>query len=375
VHALQSVNGSRYHLASYGWLKYEPRLAAPILVLAVVAVLAGRPRLRNWRTDTAGRFCAGAWAYLAFLCVSVGIWEFLFNGAILETSYYFSVFTTGVIIVLGAALFMTARRGRLSVAGMRLIALGSALGAALPSLLLVGGGVKALDAPRADWVIVVVIASAFGAALATRILPIRLSVLAALLAAPLIVFAVNLSSDASASTRSVFGGEGASYVQRADALRLTTGLIRFMQRNDLQRSTPAFWINTRDERMEIGMQAAYFWETTQIGIRMPRLGAAELRRLRELRPEVLVLFCKTRDCGTARPALARRGYRTRPLAEQLLRAGSHRLWVEALGIPEFAQTPRAKALEFYRTAQGMLTSNLSGAIAFATEFHNALGPD
>jgi len=371
VRQVQQQNPADVKFAGYGWLREEPRLLAPLFVVAAVGLLWPRRSRSRWAADAGLRFAGGAAASLALVCAIFAVWEFALTGAFLEQPYYFSMLSAQIVLALGGAVHLALRRIDHSWRTSSPVI----VAAALPALVIYewGAAGDALIAPRGLWALIAVLAAVLAATVVVRLSPLGGRAAAAVVVAAGLVLGTTYTAAASYSTSAVFAA-GGTFHEREQALSLATQLMRFVRGNGLQTGVqpPGFWFSARDDPVQIGLQSTYLWGWTQVGSAMPRLDTATLEHLS---PQYLVLLCAQEGCTEAKAALAAHGYRYRPLAAAVLRSGDHAVDVAAVELPRFRPIGGVdRYSRFYRFSGSPPVEPATGRIAATWSFANALPP-
>jgi hypothetical protein len=366
VRALQTINPADYKARGYSWLLSEPQLLLPGFAVVLVAVLlALRASTLRRRFDEAYRLATGAALATATLYILVIVWEFAFTGDFLETSYYFSIFNVGIALCLAAAFRLLDLDARMVV-----VVVAAAI---LPTLLVFV--TPALPTGRTGALVASVLIGAAVVAVALRArVPALASRSVTTALAALIGFTAIYAADAGTITASIF--VRGTYTDRRDVQDVAFQLMRFMKQHRIEAAPFQFWYAPREDAALNGIQSVYLWGDSWVGLDMPHVDSSMRRLLEARKPSALVLLCKQPRCHDAPAALARAGYRNRPLAAGILAAGRERVYVRALTLPKFAAAnrPRNKTLDFYRQAQSPLQPAVRGAVLATALFTNAV-PD
>lgn len=349
----QTIQLSRWQLPGYAWMLQEPQLLIPPFLLAVLAVLLSRTRLRDWRADPGLRFAAASALFLAYMLVFLSTWELAYGADFFEISYYFSMFLVPVALALPAALHLLLRRR-----GAVLRARGSAaavVAAAAPLLLIYSLQVGPVGREGFDFVAVLM-----GVVLAAAILPVRRHVAATVAAmSVLLVFTVGYAGASGSMTSSSFSTSRTDFTQRRTALTMAMQLISFMRTNGLQTEPPSqFWYDGYTYPALNGIQSTYLWGLTWIGRNMPVLGPSARHKLDNQKPPNVVLLCGKPGCSGGPAVLAHAGYRLVPKAATVIHSRGERFWVRAFEIPKFK--PLDPVTAWYTSGQAQLTTTVEG---------------
>jgi hypothetical protein len=345
VRAASDIHGADYKAAGFRWTLAQPQLLVPaFVVLAVAAAYAGRRLVGG--AGRPGRFALGAAVSLTTLYGLYIVWEFGFDGAMLEYWYYVCLLNVGVAFCIGAVLAFLGRRLRADGSRGGLFVAASAVSAALPVLLVYPLEIAPIGRD-ADLIVVALMAAVvllLASVRAMRGRPPRMALAALALVG--LGFTVNYAAAAGGGTSDVFGSRG-TYAQRRAVLSVALQLVDFMRSNGLQRGAPAFWYDpSRDPNLN-GIQSTYLWGDTWVGLNMPTIDRPMRALLEARRPHFIVLLCQTRSCRAGPAALRRAGYAPRPVAERLLSSGTERVWVRAFAIPKFKLPEQLSPAERY----------------------------
>ncbi len=338
LRAVQSIDPADYKASGYSWILREPQLLIPAFVSILVLVLAaGGARDSVRRRDPGWRLAVGAGLFTSLFLTLLVVWEVWFTGNFLETSYYFSLFNVGIVLSLGGVLYLL---GELPGRWTRSALVGVVVAAAvIPTLLTIV--FRAFPVGRQGWWVVVgLMVVTLGFVAGRRRLGRLLGRGPAVVAlAFLVVFTTTYAADAGSSTRSVF--QRNTYGASRDTLAVALQLIDFMRDSGLQERSFQFWYDSGDDPSLNGIQSVYLWGITWVGLDMPKVEPSMRKLLEARKPSALVLLCRERACQGAPAALTAAGYPNAPLAEDVLEAGSERVWVRAFDIPQFAAPTKA----------------------------------
>jgi hypothetical protein len=329
----QSIKLSSWKRPGYEWMLQEPQLLIPLFLLALVAVLLLRTRLRGWRTDPSLRLAAASGLFLAYMVLFLGIWEFWGGGDFLEISYYFSIFLVPVALALPASLYLLAREARTLFS--RRVTVIALVAAAAPLVILHRSGFG--PAGRSAFYLVAVMMGVGLAAVAVAgLVPRAAEVAVATLAVVLVLFATSYAGASGVLTRTAFRSSG-TFAERRAVLSDAMQLIDFMHSSGLQKDSPPpnFWYDGYKYPALNGIQSTYLWGITWIGRRMPLVDRSVRSLLEARKPPNLVLLCGTPACAGGPAALEQAGYRLRLRAQTVIASHGERYWVKAFRIPKF----------------------------------------
>ena len=323
--ALQAIDTTDYKLPASTWAGHEPRILIPCALIILVGVL-GWPRRRNW-ADPTTRFAFGSWLFLTGLTVPIYLWEFVGAGNIVQTYYYFTVFTSVFALNLGTAVHLALGRWGPSEQRIGLVA-GAAVAGAAPTVLIYAAGGDGLVGTTGMWIS----AALFGVTVLGAIVLVRRPTRHRLLVSTALIvtlaFTVNFASAASLTTK-------AGFTANRDAggyFAIAGRLLDFMRSNHLQDTPPAFWSRIEPIQTQAGLQSLYLWEYTATNFNMPVVDSTFRSRIAALNPRVIVLICARADCNGGPAALTRAGYDIHERAHTLLASGRFRFWIRAFDI-------------------------------------------
>ena len=319
IDLIRSGTLAAYKVPGYEWLRTEPRLLAPIFLVAIAA-----PLLLFARSRPPFRFSIGATAGLAFLTASIYGWEFFAGGSVLEYAYYFSYFaisialTTASIAALVAELVPLRRAAEAGVVAASMIAVVAALELLYRNERAEWTGWAGTKISLALIGVAVIVLVAFFVARRTEVGPAAAaaSIGAIVLASH---FAINSSngtfifSHSAPNNRSLYHAA----IDQVDFVKRST--VR-------DESLPVFWYAVEGNPDLIAIQSMYYWGFTQLDLALPKVTAAVRQRLDLWKPPMIVMLCQTRDCDGGGANLRRAGYPYVEDRAQFISRGPVRLW-------------------------------------------------
>jgi hypothetical protein len=339
--ALREIDFTTYKFPSYDWMRGEPRLLVPLFVAALIAILWQRSLSAN--VSIVGLLIAGV--YVAIF-VLLAVWEFAFSGTFLQIYYYFDTLHPLLFVALGWVLYILVARSRLADGNVSVwpALLGLVAGVA-PLVLIYGFDRRDLYGEHGSIVTIALMAVTLLSAMLLRVVRHdRAAVLAPLVAA-LAILSVNYASAANATTYGSFEthivrvpayGSLSTYpsdlADADDVFAVGMQLISFLQRSGALDSIPAFWYTASADAALSSLQSLYFYAYTYVGLEMPRIDEAFRMRVRELRPQRMVLLCTEPTCGNAAAALRSAGYDVNLTAKTRLHAGRTSVWVQVYAL-------------------------------------------
>jgi hypothetical protein len=337
IRTVGTLNLAVYKMHGYEWLKTEPKLLVSFFLFVAIALLWRRRLITRWSDDPAIRFAVGSVAYLALLFGTLGVWEFAFTGIFFEIPYYFSYVISGFILVLGAAVWVAFQTEphRSRTVGVVFVLL-AAVAAIAPAIAVTRG---------VPWTAFFTYEHGPRAAVVTMIVVLVLVLLrrfldrsAAALGATIVglVLAVNLASATGISGYVFFQTTPTTRDQSRHALDLGDKFIAFMKEHGLQRQdrAPSFWYDINASPMLNAIQSMYLWESTWIGIEMPKLDAQARSLLASRGADTLILLCAQPQCEGGPRVLRHAGYSIRLTAAGLLESGPYPVWVRAYALQQ-----------------------------------------
>lgn len=355
VDQLGALENASYKAPDYDWVWVEPRIFLPPFLLLALALLWQRDWWRRTREDGALAATVGFAAFFVFV-LAAGVWV-QSKGALFEIPYYFSVYVTGIILVLAGAVHVIFRvappRARLAaVAAVATLA-------AIPTLLVFELRVLVLAGHTGvRWTAVAMVAAlAAVAALRLPILRAAPRAVVAVAAVAALVFATNLAAATSNTAYGAFATDSSTYETRSSTLTLAERFVEFMKRHRLQDEQPWFWYDLAKNPTASALNSLYLWGYTAVGFEMPKVDARLREVLRLHRPERLILLCNDVTCEGGPAALRRNGF---PLEEQtrtLLADDPVRVWVRVFRLPKFHDDAYA---EYYLPRQSTFTRDRRG---------------
>ena len=350
LNALGQLHSPAYRAPGWYWLVRTPK----VFVVPALLVLLGLVRPRRPFSDS-DRLVLGSAAYGLYLVGLAVIWEH-WGGALLETPFYFSLFTPGTVLLLAAVLRClrvdgTNRRSLIWIAAAAVTV------AALPNVIVYAGRPSAmlLSGKGALFALGLGVVAAIGV-VATRWRAV--SVPAVALAAVAIVGGTNLAAAASRTTaQDLTRTARGSFTDRRHDMDTALALSRYLQRTRTQDAPMAFWAADSDTGPIRAMLSTYLYMWPTAGRHLPEVDSELRQRLVYLHPYHLVLLCP-HSCARARNALSRAGYteRTTPISTTL-GSGSNAVHVQVVNLPaNRVRGPYDKYARFYAVGQTALTS-------------------
>jgi hypothetical protein len=335
IDALRAIDTASYKLPSYDWIWAEPRLLVPLFIAALVAIV--------WRRGLAADVSVvGLWVACVYVAIFVmlAIWEFAFSGTFLQIYYYFDTLHPLLFVAFGWVLYMLGTRSRL--ADRKTIAWSALLGlvAGIAPLVTIYGFDRGdLYGEHGSVVTLALMALTLISAIVLRVVPQRRAVFLAPLVAALMILSVNYASAANTTTYGSFethithapsyGSVPTHTSDLADAddvFAVGVQLMSFLQRSGAHESLPSFWYAASADPVLTSLQSLYFYEYTSLGRDMPKIDQAFRERVRQLRPQRVVLLCMKPTCRNAADAMWSAGYHVSPTAGTRLHAGNTSVW-------------------------------------------------
>jgi uncharacterized membrane protein len=284
----------------YEWLRSEPKLLVPLLLIVVAA-----PLLAMGRRQPAARFAAASVGGLAFLTAAIYGWEFLAGGGVLDYSYYFSYFAVPIALAMAsiAGLALSLARPHWSAdVGVAAI---STLAAVVALHLIYRDERTGWVGERGGRISVALIAVAAAAIVVALLLRrSRAGAAAAVVAIGALAFASHFAINSSLQTYTYsqsnpdYGGLYRAAFDSAAFVEESTG--------DDDR-LPVFWYRANDPEF-MSIQSMYFYAWTLLEWKFPRVTKETRGRLDLERPPTIVMLCETLRCDGGAAALRRAGY-------------------------------------------------------------------
>lgn len=360
-----TIQLSRWQLPGHAWMLHEPQLLIPPFLLALLAVLLSRARLRGWRADPGLRFAAGSALFLGYMLGFLSTWELAYGADFFEVSYYFSMFLVPVAFALPAALYMlVCGRGGTLGARWGVTAIAAAV---VPLVLVYALHVGPVGGEAFDFV-----AALMALVLAAALLPGRLHAAVTVgVVAVAFAFTVGYAGASGSMTRGNFSTSRADFTQRRASLAMAMQLISFMRANGLQTEPPSqFWYDGHTYPALDGIQSTYLWGLTWIGRKMPVLGPSARHKLDNQKPPNVVLLCGKPGCSGGPAVLEHADYRLVPKAATVIHSRGERFWVRAYEIPKFK--PLDPVTAFYTQGQARLAPAVEGSRLSDVRFSQTL---
>jgi hypothetical protein len=303
----------------YEWLRNEPRVLAPVFVLAVALflVVVGR-RLPTFR------FAAGSVAGLAFLTGVIYGRDFLAGGNVLELTYYFSYFA--IPISLGMASIAALAAGL--VRSRRATGAGIAAGSVIAAVVALGLIYRDERAEWTGWEGAKISFALIGVAggLLVAFLFIRRTPVGSI-AAVVSVGAVALASHFAINSSNGIFVFSYSAPDNGSLYHAALDEVSFVKRwTTPDEPLPIFWYAAQNRPDLIAIQSMYFWGFTQLDLALPNITTTVRQRLDLFKPPTIVMLCKSRRCGGASAALRRAGYPYAEARSTYISRGDIRLW-------------------------------------------------
>ena len=308
-----------YKIAGYEWLRSEPRLLVPGLLVVVAA-----PLLALARGLPPFRFAAGTTAGLAFLTAFIYGWEFFAGGSVLEYNYYFSYFSISIALTMAsiAALAVSLARSpgtaRIGVPVAATLAAVVALGLIFRDERVEWTGRSGM---RIAIVLMLVAAAMVVGAILIRRLPARSAV------AVLMTGAVALASHFALNSSTATFVPSSTAPDNRNLYHAALDNVTFVKRStEEDELLPVFWYEAANHPEFASIQSMYFWAFTFLDLELPKVTSVLRQRIDIFQPQAIVMLCDTRDCGGGAAALRRAGYSYAEASAKHISRGEVRLW-------------------------------------------------